>query len=175
MLLASIDGVVTPIRTNPKGKTVEGYYWDISLDLSDHQCIDDSAVVHHCDGCGRSFTTGGNSQPSCANRAVTVKLYTTNKPGNLVCDTDLDGDGRVECDMRTGSLKALTGGGEPRWVPLNFWQFPTDGSAPVCLARATNGIKEQQCRPVSSGSESGNSDNSGESGSGGGGGGRGRN
>src|SRR5262245_27061533 len=43
------SGQVTPMSVNPNGKSTQGYYWTLDIDLSQCQCHGQVERTHHCD------------------------------------------------------------------------------------------------------------------------------
>lgn len=144
--LVSDSGTVAPIALNPQGKSIAGYYWTIDLDLTKAQCRQFSQKVHHCDGCGRAFETKDGTGLDCRAKVVGVTVSATNKPGNPVCDRDIDGDGRPECDASVGLLSPFIEVGEDKYVPAKFWSNGDEGGE--CIARSHNGVLGGACKPI---------------------------
>lgn len=155
--LLSNSGKITPITLNPKDKVVSGYYWDLDIDLTKCQCQKVFTNVHHCDGCGNSFVTYGQTDSnSCKVKAFKVRINATNKASNLMCTSDLDGDGKPECEVISGLLAAKGPLYDEDYVPAGWWEQNASGEE-VCIKRANSGVKNVAACPTDNSSSSSNS------------------
>lgn len=163
--LLSNSGKVSPIALNPKDKVVSGYNWDLDIDLTKCQCQKVFTNVHHCDGCGNSFVTFGQADTNfCKVKTFKVRVNATNKASNLMCTSDLDGDGKPECEVVSGLLAAKGPVYDEDYVPAGWWEQSASGEK-VCIKRANSGVKNVAACPSDNSSSSSNSGSNSGSGS----------
>ena len=139
------SGDLTPIARNPQGKPVDGWLWNVNVDLSSCNCTTGGMRTHHCDGCGRAFDTCSGGSEACAPKDITVVLTATNKPGNSACSTVYGGS--LVCSVVGLTLRPIAGESGERWVQEeNFWD--TTSGTPVCITRANSGLRGSWCKPL---------------------------
>lgn len=149
-----------------------GWLWLIELPLSNCSC-DDVAVelVFHCSN-GKVHTTCSQDGEGC-DRLGTVAVQALNRPVNEKCTTDLNQDGRNECDyedipgtIASGPMTSATPVTTVRWTSnADGWTFPNGActdqqlASDMCVAVCNANQNGPQLRKVANNGNSGNGNN----------------